>query len=299
MVNLPTVKQLRYLIALEKHLHFGRAAEASFVTQSAFSVAIKDLEELLNVALVDRTNRSVVFTSAGKLVAQQARLAIFDIEGIVDIAKTVQEPLSGVLKLGVIPTIAPFLLPKILPKIRKSFPNLELYLKEEQTKKIHELLLEGELDLLLLALPFDLKNTESISIFNDPFKLAFKKGTSLIDPNKFSPNKLNKESILLLEDGHCLRDHALSACSLNRKDKISKFSASGLYSLIQMVDSDLGVTFIPQMAIDSGLLKHTKVQTKDLKDKSYREIGLAWRKSSVRRHEFELLADVVHESVGN
>ena len=299
MVNLPTVKQLRYLIALEKHLHFGRAAEASFVTQSAFSVAIKDLEELLNVSLVDRTNRSVVFTSAGKLVAQQARLAIFDIEGIVDIAKSVQEPLSGVLKMGVIPTIAPFLLPKILPKIRKKFPNLELYLKEEQTKKIHELLLEGELDLLLLALPFDLKNTESISIYNDSFKLAFKKGTSLIDPEKFSPNKLNKESILLLEDGHCLRDHALSACNVGRKEKISKFSASGLYSLIQMVDSDLGVTFIPQMAIDSGLLKNTKVQTRDLKDKSYREIGLAWRKSSVRKHEFKLLADVIQDTVGH
>ena len=246
MVNLPTVKQLRYLVALEKHLHFGRSAEACFVTQSAFSVAIKDLEELLNTSLVDRTNRSVVFTSAGKLVAQQARLALFDIEGIVDIAKSVQEPLSGVLKMGVIPTIAPFLLPKILPKIRKKFPKLELYLKEEQTKRIHELLLEGELDLLLLALPFDLKNTETSSIFNDPFKLAYKKDTKLIDPENFSPNKLNKESILLLEDGHCLRDHALSACNLGRKAKISKFSASGLYSLIQMVDSDLGVTFIPK-----------------------------------------------------
>ena len=298
MVNLPTVKQLRYLVALEKHLHFGRAAESCFVTQSAFSVAIKDLEELLNVSLVDRTNRSVVFTSAGKQVAQQARLAIFDIEGIIDIAKTVQKPLSGILKMGVIPTIAPFLLPKILPKIRKNFPQLELYLKEEQTKKIHQLLLDGELDILLLALPFELKNTETFSIYNDPFKLAFHKKTTLIDPEKFSPNKLNQESILMLEDGHCLRDHALSACSINRKDKVSKFSASGLYSLIQMVDSDLGVTFIPQMAIDSGLLKNTKVQTKDLKEKSYREIGLAWRKSSVRKHEFILLADAIKEAVG-
>ena len=239
----------------------------------------------------------MVFTSAGKLVAQQARLAIFDMEGIVDIAKSVQEPLSGVLKMGVIPTIAPFLLPKILPKVRKKFPKLELYLVEEQTKKIHELLLQGELDILLLALPVELKNTEAVSIFNDPFKLAYKKGTTLIDPENFSPNKHNNDSIMLLEDGHCLRDHALSACSLSRKGNISKFSASGLYSLIQMVDSDLGVTFIPQMAIDSGLLKNTKVQTKDLKDKSYREIGLSWRKGSVRKHEFKLLADVIQESV--
>ncbi len=297
MINLPTVKQLRYLVALEKHLHFGHAAEACFVSQSAFSVAIKELENLLNVSLVDRTNRSVIFTSAGKLVAQQARLAIFDMEGIVDIANSVQEPLSGVLKMGVIPTIAPFLLPKILPKIRKSFPKLELYLIEDQTKNIYQLLLEGELDLLLLALPYELVNTETISIFNDPFKLAYRKGTTLIDPENFSPNKYNKESIMLLADGHCLRDHALSACSFGRKGSISKFSASGLYSLIQMVDSDLGVTFIPQMAIDSGLLKNTKVLTKNLKDKSYREIGLAWRKSSVRKHEFKLLANAIQNSM--
>jgi LysR family hydrogen peroxide-inducible transcriptional activator len=297
MVNLPTVKQLRYLVALEKHLHFGHAAEVCFVTQSAFSVAIKDLEQILNASLVDRTNRSVVFTSVGKLVAQQARLALFDIEGIVDIAKTAQQPLGGVLKMGVIPTIAPFLLPKILPKIRKKFPKLELYLKEEQTKSIHNLLLAGELDVLLLALPYDLNNTETVSIFNDPFKLVYRKGTKLIDVDNFSPNKLNNESILLLEDGHCLRDHTLSACNLSRKDKISKFSASSLYTLIQMVDSDLGVTFIPQMAIERGLLKNTKVQTKDLKENPYREIGLAWRKSSVKKPEFTLLAEAIRDSV--
>lgn len=297
MINLPTVKQLRYLIALEKHLHFGKAAESCFVTQSAFSVAIKELESILNTSLVDRTNRSVVFTSTGTLVAQQARLAIFDLEGIIDIAKSTQEPLSGSLKMGVIPTIAPFLLPRILPAIRKHYPNLELYLKEEQTRRIHQLLLDGDLDILLLALPMSLINTESVSIFNDPFKLAYRKGTKLIDPENFSPNKLNKESILLLEDGHCLRDHAMSACNLSKKEKISKFSASSLYTLIQMVDSDLGITFVPQMAVDSGILKQTKVATANLKDKSYREIGLVWRKSSVRKDEFNLLADVIRNCV--
>jgi len=297
MVNLPTVKQLRYLIALEKYLHFGKAAESCFVTQSAFSVAIKELENILNTSLVDRTNRSVVFTSTGTLVAQQARLAIFDLEGIVDITKLNQEPLSGPLKMGVIPTIAPFLLPRILPAIRKRYPKLELYLKEEQTSLIHQLLLDGELDILLLALPMDLINTESVSIFNDPFRLAYRKGTNLIDANNFSPNKLNKESILLLEDGHCLRDHAMSACSLSKKEKISKFAANSLYTLIQMVDSDLGVTFVPKMAVDSGLLKQTKVVTADLKEKSYREIGLSWRKSSVRKDEFKLLADVIRDCV--
>tara|TARA_R110002049_G_scaffold252264_1_gene426926 strand:+ start:59157 stop:60056 length:900 start_codon:yes stop_codon:yes gene_type:complete len=297
MVNLPTVKQLRYLIALEKYLHFGKAAESCFVTQSAFSVAIKELENILNTSLVDRTNRSVVFTSTGTLVAQQARLAIFDLEGIIDITRSSQKPLCGPLKMGVIPTIAPFLLPRILPVLRKQYPALELYLKEEQTSRIHQLLLDGELDILLLALPVDLVNTESVSIFNDPFKLAYRKNTELIDPENFSPNKLNKESILLLEDGHCLRDHAMSACSLRKKDNISKFSASSLYSLIQMVDSDLGITFVPKMAVDSGLLKNTNVVTAELKENSYREIGLMWRKSSVRKQEFSLLAEVIHNCV--
>ena len=299
MINLPTVKQLRYLIALEKHLHFGRAAQACFVTQSAFSVAIKELETLLNTSLVDRTNRSVVFTSTGTLVAQQARLAIFNLEGIIDITKSAQAPLSGPLKMGIIPTIAPFLLPKILPIIRKQYPRLELYLKEEQTKKIHELLLDGELDILLLALPFDLKNTESEIICRDAFKLAYRKGTELIDPDNFSPNKLDEESILLLGDGHCLRDHAISTCSINKKDRVSRFSASSLYSLIQMVDSDLGVTFIPQMAIDNGILKQTRVVTADLKNRSYREIGLSWRKSSARKAEFKLLADLIRACIQN
>ena len=297
MSNLPTVKQLRYLVALEKTLHFGKAADECFVTQSAFSIAIKELESILNVSLVDRTNRSVVFTSVGKQVAQQARLVLFDLEGIVDLAKISQKPLSGVLKMGVIPTIAPFLLPKILPKIRKRFPKLELYLKEEQTKKIHTLLMDGKLDILLLALPFDLPNTETTTIYKDPFKLAYKKGTHLIDPENFSPNKLNEESILLLEDGHCLRDHALSACSIGNKNNIAKFTASSLYTLIQMVDNDLGVTFVPQMAIDGGLLKNTRVQTQNLREKSYRNIGLAWRKSSVRKEEFALLAGTIKEAV--
>ncbi len=299
MINLPTVKQLRYLVTLEKYLHFGKAAEACFVTQSAFSVAIKELEGQLNVSLVDRTSRSVTFTSVGKLVAEQARHALFDLEGIVDIARSVQQPLTGPLKMGVIPTIAPFLLPKILPEIRKRFPKLELYLKEEQTKKIHALLLEGELDILLLALPVELTNTDTVSLFTDTFKLAYKQGTRLIDPQDFTPSKLNQGVILLLEDGHCLREHALSACNLTRLEETNKFSASGLYSLVQMVNSDLGVSFIPQMAIDGGLLENTQVVTQDLKDHAYREIGLAWRKSSVRKQEFGMLADVILESVKN
>lgn len=293
MAKLPTVKQLRYLVALEKHLHFGRAAAACFVTQSAFSTAIKELETSLGVSLVERTSRRVVMTSTGRLIAQRARLTLLDLEGIVDIAKTVQEPLSGVLKVGVIPTVAPFLLPKILPHIRRRFPKLDIYLKEEQTGNIHRLLLAGELDVLLLALPYELTDTETISMFNDPFKLAYKKGTSLFDPHSLSPDGLKEGSIFLLEEGHCLREHILRACNVWHVDKLNRFSAGSLHSLIQMVAADLGVTFVPQMAVDGGLLRNTDIQVGDLKDGAYREIGLAWRKSSVRKPEFKLLADTI------
>ena len=293
MAKLPTVKQLRYLVALDKHLHFGRAAAACFVTQSAFSIAIKELEASLGVSLAERTQRRVVMTSTGRLIAHRARLTLFDLEGIVDIAKAMQEPLSGVLKMGVISTVAPFLLPKILPHIRRRFPKLDIYLKEGQTENIHRLLLAGELDVLLLALPYELTHTETISMFDDPFKLAYKKGTSLIDPHSFSLDRLDEGSILLLGEGHCLRKHILRVCNVWHADKLNRFSANSLHSLIQMVAADLGVTFVPQMAVDGGLLRNTGIQVGDLRDGCYREIGLAWRKSSVRKPEFKLLADTI------
>ena len=293
MKHLPTVKQLRYFVALEEHKHFGRAAEACFVTQSAFSIAIQELEGLLNVSLVDRTNRSVTITTVGTQVASQARLALFDIEGIIDIANAQQEPLSGPLKLGVIPTIAPFILPKVLPLVRKHFPKLDLYLKEDQTTRIHSALLDGDLDLLLLALPFNLKMVETMPLFKDRFKLAYRKGTDKVSDNGSKLNKLQSENIILMEDGHCLRDHTLSACKIRKQDSISRFSANSLYTLAQMIDNDLGITYFPELAIRSGLLKNTKIETVDLPETSHRTIGLAWRKSSVREAEFKLLGDVI------
>ena len=244
MKHLPTVKQLRYLVALEEHKHFGRAAQACFVTQSAFSVAIQELESLLNVSLVDRTNRSVTITSVGSQVVSQARLALFDIEGIVDLANAQQDPLSGPLKVGVIPTIAPFILPKVLPALRKHFPKLDLYLKEDQTTRIHAALLDGELDLLLLALPFELANVDTMPLFKDYFKVAYRKGTNKIVPGKYKPSKLEAENVILMEDGHCLRDHTLSACKIRKQDQVNKFSANSLYTLAQMVDNDLGISFL-------------------------------------------------------
>lgn len=297
MKHYPTVKQLRYFVALEEHKHFGKAAAACFVTQSAFSIAIQELESLLNISLVDRTNRSVTITTIGSQVASQARLAIFDIEGILDITNSYQEPLSGPLKVGVIPTVAPFILPKAISQIRKQFPKLDLYLKEDQTTRIHAALLDGELDLLLLALPYDLKMVETMPLFKDSFKLAYRKGTARAKPNTAKLSKHDVDNIILMEDGHCMREHALSACKIRKQDAIGKFSANSLYTLVQMVDNDLGITFIPEIAIRGGLLKNTKIAVEDLPDRSYRTIGLAWRKSSVREPEFKLLGEIIRDAI--
>lgn len=297
MMNSPTLKQLRYFIALDKHQHFGNAAKACFVSQSAFSVAIKELESQLGAQLVDRTNKSVTITRSGREVANHARLCLRDIEYLSEIAQSNQKPLSGQLNLGIIPTIAPFVLPDLLPRLRKDFPELKLYLREDTTRNLHELLLEGELDLILIALPFKLSNVEIMPLFKDRFYMACHKNSKLINPTNYSLKKLPKESVILLEDGHCLRDHALSACKIRNQDTVSRFAASSLLTLVSMVDSDIGITYLTEMAQNSSLLQNTEIQTYPLNKNSYREIGLAWRKGSARAEEFALLGDCLRTRI--
>jgi len=292
----PTIKQLRYFITLCKEKHFGRAAERCFVSQSAFSNAIQELESILETQLVDRTNRSVTITSNGQDVATQARLVIHDVESLVEIAQGDSLPLSSELRLGVIPTIAPFVLPAVLPKIRKAFPNLELLLIEDQTARIYERLKNGELDLLLLALPWDMQGVEQRILFRDEFCLAYRQGTDRVDPENYRYNRLDSDSVLLLEDGHCLRDHALAACRIRNSEKIRRFGASSLLTLIEMIDADLGISFLPEMARGSSLLRNTRVRLHPLTERSYRNIGIAWRKGSRRVDEFHLLADFFRDN---
>ena len=292
-MRLPTLKQLQYFLALTEHGHFGQAAEASFVSQSAFSSAIQDLEALLETQLVDRTNRQVTITATGQEVATQARLVIRDAESLVEIAGVRREPLTGNLRLGVIPTIAPFLLPTMLPSLRKAFPLLQLYLVEDQTARLHQRLLDGELDLLLLALPYEMRSVTSMPLFKDGFRLAARRDTKRVDPDNYRFSKLNADSVLLLEDGHCLRDHALAACKIRHTEKVSRFAASSLLTLVEMVDADLGITFLPEMASSSALLKNTQVRTYEIGDKSYRTIGLTWRKGSAREDEFRMLGEFI------
>ena len=297
-MSFPSTRQLRYFAALAEQRHFGKAAAACFVSQSAFSTAIRELETLLGVRLVDRTNRRVTITALGQEVATQARLCLRDIEGLVALAQTERSPLAGPLRLGVIPTIAPFLLPRVLPRLRKVLPRLQLFLHEGTTVEIHGKLLKGELDLLLLALPFELDNVEVQSLFRDAFRLACRRGSQLVNPANYNYSRLDRDAVLLLNEGHCLREHAISACRLKSAEKISPFAASSLLTLIEMVDADLGITFLPDMAEGSALLAGTRVQTYPLPDRNYREIGLAWRQGSTRGAEFRRLGEHLRQLAG-
>ncbi|HSN51151.1 MAG TPA: LysR substrate-binding domain-containing protein [Woeseiaceae bacterium] len=290
-MKLPTIKQLRYFVALTETEHFGRAAEACFVSQSAFSNAIQELESLLEVQLVDRTNRSVTITAMGQQLATQARQCLRDVDSLVEMARGQREPLTGELHLGVIPTIAPFLLPAALPKLRRKFPQLELYLHEDQSQRIYDRLMDGELDVLLLALPYDMRGVDVMPLFEDRFALAYRQGTKRVDPDNYRFSRLDADSILLLEDGHCLRDHALAACKIRNTQKVRRIGASSILTLVEMVDADLGITFLPEMARDSLILKNTRVRLKPLEEDAYRTIGLAWRKGTDREEEFRMLGE--------
>ena len=288
---LPTIKQLKYFVALAEHEHFGNAAAACYVSQSAFSTAIKELELTLGARLVDRTNRQVTVTAIGREIAVRARDCLGGLEQLVEIAQGQRNPLEAELRLGVIPTIAPFLLPSLMPRLRRAYPKLRLLLVEEQTERLHTKLLDGQIDLMLLALPYELRSTEVLPLFEDRFLLACRDKTKLVDPENYRLSQVAPETVLLLEDGHCLRDHALDACRLSSAKKVSRFAATSLLTLVEMVDADLGITFLPEMAVGTGLLKHTRIKTYPLSPRSHRTIGLAWRKGSARAAEFELFGE--------
>jgi len=292
-MSLPSIRQLQYFVALEKHRHFGRAARECHVSQPAFSIAIRELESTLDLQLVDRTNKAVTITGTGREVAVQARLVLRDLEQLVELAASDRDPLRGTLKMGVIPTIAPFLLPELLPRLRRSFPDLRLVLQEGLTLDIHQRLLTGELDFLLAALPFELRNTDCMTLFPDGFRLAYHRNTRLLDPDDYSIDTLPAESVILLEDGHCLRDHALSACRVRNLDKISPIGATSMLTLVQMVDADLGVSYVPELSLKSPLFAKTRVRTLPLPGDPHRDIALIWRRGSNRVREFRLLGEFI------
>jgi LysR family transcriptional regulator, hydrogen peroxide-inducible genes activator len=293
-IYLPTLKQLQYLVALHEHGHFGQAAEACFVTQSTLSAGLRELESLLGLTLVERTRRVVRFTPVGDRIAAQARRVLAEAETLADLARAAGKPLSGELRMGVIPTIAPFLLPRLLPKLRRDYPDLKLYLREEVSAAACDSLQRGRIDCVLLALPYRCGEVDTAELFEDRLHVAVPEGEAAGNLQPMGAADIDESRLLLLEDGHCLKDHALAAC--NRPEIASEAAMLGtsLHTLVQMVDNGLGLTLLPEMAIEAGILNGTSVTARPLAaDRPSRRIALAWRKGSPRATEFRLLADAL------
>ena len=291
----PSLRHLRHLTALAEHRHFGRAAVASSVTQSTLSASIKELERLLEATLVDRSKRRVVFTPLGNETVERARKIVELVEELTNATLATREPLSGTLRMGTIPTIGPYLLPRVLPGLRSSYTRLKLYLVEDLTHRLIEGLHQGRLDVVLLALPYDCGVVETSILFDDPLLLALPREHGLAKKARIKPQNLWNEDLLLLKDGHCLREHALSACNFADRRRIEGFEATSLPTLVQMVDNGLGITLLPTLAVEAGLLLGTSLVIRPLMDDQTRKIGLVWRSGTGRRDEFRLLATEIAE----
>jgi LysR family hydrogen peroxide-inducible transcriptional activator len=296
MPALPTQRQLSYLVELAERLNFRAAAEAQFVTQSTLSAGIKELESLLGAQLVERDKRHVRLTAVGEEVVARAKDLLAGANDLAEIARSSVAPLSGQLRLGVIPTIAPFLLPEVLPPLRRAHAGLKLYLREDLTERLIERLRAGSLDIALIALPYDTGDLHVHELFKDEFWFVAREDDPAAREKEIALRKLDTSEILLLEEGHCLRDHAISACGPRRGAWETKVEATSLHTLIQMVDGGLGVTLLPELTLKAGILKGTKLIARPFASPApSRTLALVTRRSSPRRRDAELLAEFILE----
>lgn len=294
MASLPTIKQLRYLIAISETLNFTRAAEVCFVGQSTLSAGLKELEDSLGVQLVERDKHSVSLTPIGQGVVERAQNLIVQADDLVDFVEGSAGAMMGVIKLGVIPTIAPFLLPLFLPKMREQFPDLKIVLREDLTANLIDKLNRHELDFALIALPYETKGFLIKELFNDEFWLIGKEDDPSLKNKEIQLTNRLTDRILLLEEGNCLRDHTLAACKKTEIASQSGIEATSLLTLVQMVEYGLGMALIPEMAIKSGLLKNTNLIARPLTAPApNRKIALIARSSTARIEEFNALVQVI------
>jgi LysR family hydrogen peroxide-inducible transcriptional activator len=288
-----SLKQLRYFEAVVRAGHFGRAAEQCAVTQPALSMQVQELEQFLGLQLLERGRGGVILTEGGKEIARRASQVLVDVRDIVDFARQQGGTLSGPLGFGVIPSVAPYILPQLLPTIRNTFPDLDLHIRETQTQLLLRELVDGGLDLLLLALPVEHPEVETVRLFEDRFLLAMPPSYQVSNYVRATPDLLEGDRLLLLEEGHCMRDQALAFCSLQRVGNINTFGASSLSTLVQMVANGLGMTLLPELSVplegkrgDIRLMRFADPEPQ-------RVIGLAWRKSSPRKRHFMQLGEMI------
>jgi LysR family transcriptional regulator, hydrogen peroxide-inducible genes activator len=294
MRPLPTLRQLRYLVAVAEHRHFGRAADDCLVTQSTLSAGLRELEDLLGATLVDRSKRQVALTPCGEEIVGRAQALLRSADQLVDAAHAGSRPLTGLLRLGVIPTIGPYLLPPALPAVRAAYPELRLYLREERTAPLLDLLERGRLDAGVIALPYATGGLETMLLGDDPLFLACPLGHRLAEAGAVHDRELAHEPLLLLEDGHCLRDQVLTACRLLPGRTSDDLQATSLGTLVQMVASGLGLTLLPGLALevearrDSGIIVLPFAEGRPM-----RQIALVWPPGSLRAPDLRLLGEML------
>jgi len=293
----PTLRQLRHFLSLAEHCHFSRAAEACLITQSSLSASIREMEFVLGTQLFERTKRSVMLTPLGRDMIPLARDVLLRLDDLTDLVQTAGGPLRGDLRLGVIPTVGPFLLPRTLPGLRKAWPDLRLYLHEDQTARLLRQLDEGRLDLVLLALPYKTGKFESLAFAEDPLLAVFPRGHTLSEFETMTPTRLSRDAVLMLDDGNCLSDQTLAIGRFKTTADLA--TATSLHTLVQMVANGLGVTVLPKMAIDAGILRGLKLDVRPFSSrKASRRLALVWRKSSRRADEFRIIAAYLGDELG-
>ena len=295
MKRLPTMKQLQYLVALADTRHFGRAALRCNITQSTLSAGIRDLETVLGTAVAERSNRRVLITPVGAQTAERAKAVLREAEEVMEVARAGRSPMTGEMRLGVIPTIGPFVLPRVFPALRERFPELTIYLREEQTAPLLARLEDGELDVALIALPYETGDLRMDVIMEDEFLFACNRNHALAGTGEVSLEAMAGEQLMLLEEGHCLRGHTLDVCRTTDRRSRAQFEASSLLTMVQMVAAGVGVALIPRLAVDAHITRGTDISLSRLGVPAARQIGLAWRKMSLRTKEFRLLADTLRE----
>src|SRR3984893_3461450 len=296
MVILPSLQQLRFLCALAEKCHFGRSAQSCAGTQSTLSGGIKELEARLGTPLFERGHRHVMLTPLGREIAARAQRLLVDAEELVGLARNAQEPLSGPLRFGIIPTVGPYVLPSLLPHLGTALAKLKLYVREAPTAVLLDKLAGGELDILLVAIPYELGDVEAMEITEDPIVVAMPRNHPLGRHKMVSRDDLAREQLLLIEDGHCLRTHSLQVCRIADPVRNEVIQATSLRTLVQMVAAELGVTLMPQIAVDSELASSRNVVIRPLSpDKPFRTLVLAWRPTSSRGAEFRMLGNLIRE----
>lgn len=293
-MNAISLKHLRYFDALARHAHFGRAAEACSISQPALSLQMKELSEILGASLIERSSRSIRLTAFGEVFAERARLILRSVDELEDLARTARDPLAGRLRLGVIPTIAPYLLPTLIGNLSRLYPNLDFRLRETVTTRLLRELAEGKLDAAIIALPVSEPGLTEVALFSEHFVLV-RRGE---DAGKPVPNRemLATMRLLLLEEGHCFRDQALSFCAIETKRPRELLDGSSLTTLVQMVAAGIGVTLIPEMAVPVET-RSAAVSIARLRDpQPARHIGMVWRKSSPLAAQLSRISEVVRQS---